>query len=147
MAVKKEVAASNVSDDKGVRGQGGGPTKKTPVKVSQSTIDSMKQMGMSKAISKANSGDASAEFIEGAKRMYGTRVKDNTPIKSSPSVTKSATMDGPKGKVGPVVAERNRMEAAGELKHPLETHGKQNGKRGEDAGTHPLSQPQKRQWT
>lgn len=66
------------------------PSKPTSnIKVAQGTIDSMKTMGMSKAIAKANSGNASAEFVEGAKRMYGNRIKPPT-VASSPTVTKSA---------------------------------------------------------
>lgn len=41
------------------------------VKVNQSTIDEIKKLGMSEAIKKANSGSASREFVEGAKRFYG----------------------------------------------------------------------------
>lgn len=44
-------------------------------KVSQKTIDDMKTMGMDKAIERANSGTAGAEFEEGARRMYGKRIK------------------------------------------------------------------------
>lgn len=42
--------------------------------VSQATIDNMKRMGMSKAIERANSGQASEEEVEGARRFYGNRV-------------------------------------------------------------------------
>lgn len=41
------------------------------IKVNQSTIDEIKKLGMSEAIKKANSGGASREFVEGAKRFYG----------------------------------------------------------------------------
>lgn len=44
------------------------------VKVKQEVIDRIKKMGMSGAVSAANSGKESAEFVEGAKRMYGNRV-------------------------------------------------------------------------
>lgn len=62
------------------------PAAKPAIKVKQSTIDSMKTMGMTKAIQKANSGGASAEFIEGAKRMYGNRIKQGVQPKSSQNV-------------------------------------------------------------
>lgn len=45
------------------------------IKVKQSTIDDMKKMGMSKALERANKGDAGDEFYEAAKRFYGKRVK------------------------------------------------------------------------
>lgn len=47
--------------------------------VKQSTIDEMKRLGMAKALERANSGTASAEYVEGAKRMYGNRVKPAGP--------------------------------------------------------------------
>ena len=45
--------------------------KGTP-KVSQSTIDSIKKMGMTAALKKAGSSK-NAEYIEGVKRMYGAK--------------------------------------------------------------------------
>ena len=56
--------------------------------VKQSTIDDMKRMGMSKAIERANSGEAGQEFEEGARRMYGKRIRPK--VQSSPTVTKTA---------------------------------------------------------
>lgn len=44
------------------------------VKVKQEVIDRIKKMGMDSAVKAANSGSESAEFVEGAKRMYGTKV-------------------------------------------------------------------------
>lgn len=70
-----------------------GPSQKL-IKVSHKTIADMKAMGMSKAIERANSGTAGAEFEEGARRMYGKRIK--TKVASSPTVTKTAEM-APKG--------------------------------------------------
>lgn len=47
------------------------------IKVNQSTIDRIKKMGMGEAMKAANAGTESAEFVEGAKRMYGgNRVKE-----------------------------------------------------------------------
>lgn len=87
-------------------------------KVSQSTIDSMKTMGMTKAIQKANSGTASAEFIEGAKRMYGSRVNpsaaatksnaapltDRSPV-VKPKVTPASSVGAP-----PVTAAPKKVD-------------------------------------
>lgn len=44
------------------------------VKVKQEVIDRIKKMGMNAAVEAANKGSESAEFVEGAKRMYGNRV-------------------------------------------------------------------------
>lgn len=63
------------------------------IKVKQSTVDSMKQLGMAKALEKANSGSADGEFVEAAKRFYGNRVKP--VVKSSPTVTKTAAKPTP----------------------------------------------------
>jgi len=59
----------------------------TPVK--QSTIDNIKKMGMSAALKKAGSSK-NAEFVQGVKRMYGTKrleasmasAKKSAPAKS-----------------------------------------------------------------
>lgn len=60
---------------------------KKPQKVSQKTINDIKQMGMTKAIQKAASGNASAEFAEGAKRMYGQNRIDAAKPKPPPTKT------------------------------------------------------------
>jgi len=50
------------------------------IKVKQEVINRIKNMGMSAAIGAANSGKENAEFVEGAKRMYGTnRVGAQNP--------------------------------------------------------------------
>lgn len=46
--------------------------KAAPMKVSQATIDRIKSDGMTNALKKAVSGKASASYVEGVKRMYGT---------------------------------------------------------------------------
>lgn len=46
--------------------------KAAPLKVSQATIDRIKADGMTNALKKAVSGKASASYVEGVKRMYGT---------------------------------------------------------------------------
>lgn len=45
------------------------------IKVSQAVIDEIKKKGMAGTLAKANSGNATTEFTEGARRMYGNRVK------------------------------------------------------------------------
>ena len=46
--------------------------KAAPMKVSQATIDRIKADGMTAALKKAVMGKASAAYVEGVKRMYGT---------------------------------------------------------------------------
>jgi hypothetical protein len=61
------------------------------IKVSQKTIDNIKKMGMTKTLESLKSigqpgsrnVPASKEFIEGARRMYGTRVDKYLPARSS----------------------------------------------------------------
>lgn len=47
--------------------------KAAPTKVSQAVIDRIKADGMTNALKKAVMGKASAAYIEGVKRMYGTK--------------------------------------------------------------------------
>lgn len=51
----------------------GSKPKAAPLKVSQATIDRIKADGMTAALKKAVMGKASAAYIEGVKRMYGTK--------------------------------------------------------------------------
>lgn len=63
------------------------------IKVPQSEIDRIKRMGMTAALAHAKSGQASKEFVEGAKRFYGgNRVNSNAgePDASSGSSTPAA---------------------------------------------------------
>ena len=46
--------------------------KAAPMKVSQATIDRIKADGMTAALKKAVMGKASASYVEGVKRLYGT---------------------------------------------------------------------------
>jgi hypothetical protein len=46
--------------------------KAPAMKVSQATIDRIKADGMTNALKKAVMGKASASYVEGVKRMYGT---------------------------------------------------------------------------
>jgi hypothetical protein len=47
--------------------------KAPAMKVSQATIDRIKADGMTNALKKAVMGKASASYVEGVKRLYGTR--------------------------------------------------------------------------
>ena len=59
--------------------------KVTPkVKVSQKTIDKIKGMGMSASLKKAGTS-RNAEFVEGVKRMYGTRRLAGSQAKAMPN--------------------------------------------------------------
>lgn len=60
------------------------------IKVSQSVIDEIKKKGMSAALAHANSGSATTEFTEGAKRMYGNRVKGSGSEKNKSAEAKTS---------------------------------------------------------
>jgi len=77
---KAKPKPQSTAGNPGAKAQGGAlnkGTRATPLKVPQSTIDSIKRMGMNKAIEKANTSGAPPAFVAGATRMYGNRV--NTP--------------------------------------------------------------------
>jgi hypothetical protein len=82
--------------------------KPQPQKVSQKTINEMKQMGMTKAIQKAASGNASPEFVEGAKRMYGQN-RINAAKKPSANLNRSLEQTRtPKPASGKTVSVSNK---------------------------------------
>lgn len=58
------------------------------IKVPQSVIDEIRKSGMAASVAKARSGQASKEFLEGAKRMYGgNRVMfDKVPEPMAPGI-------------------------------------------------------------
>jgi len=68
---------------------------KGTAKVSQSTIDSIKKMGMAASLKKAATSN-NAQYVEGVKRMYGA---------SRLAAAKKATAS-PAGRMSPRVAER-----------------------------------------
>lgn len=72
--------------------QGAGGSKKAPVRVSQATIDKIKTMGMTKALSGAKS--ASPEMKEALTRMYGAArvAKAAGPVKSAAATYKKNNM-------------------------------------------------------
>ncbi len=69
-------------------------SKKPKIRVSQSTIDDIKRLGMTKALALAGKNKGAeqsgltAEFAEGVRRMYGDR-RYQAAIKSSPVMRKS----------------------------------------------------------
>lgn len=63
----------------------------TSIKVKQEVIDRIKNMGMASAVGAANSGKESADFVEGAKRMYGNRVGAQNPANLNKAQNVAAT--------------------------------------------------------
>ena len=55
------------------------------IKVPQSVIDQIKELGMAAAIKKAKSGSASKEFVEGVRRFYPAAVKGASGIDAKTS--------------------------------------------------------------
>ena len=84
--------------------------KAAPMKVSQATIDRIKADGMTAALKKAVMGKASASYVEGVKRMYGTarltKAKTQAPgsyqgsqfVPGKKKTTGGSGMRGPKVK-------------------------------------------------
>lgn len=64
-------------------------TRYSSTKVSQSTVDQLRKGNMAANLARANSGKASAEYVEAARRFYGNRVKGTgKPIDGSNSSAK-----------------------------------------------------------
>lgn len=89
----------------------------TSIKVKQEVIDRIKKMGMKAATEAANSGKESAEFVEGAKRMYGGRVgasnaanlkKRQNEASASPLARRAPTLDS--GSTAPAKDEKKPVE-------------------------------------
>lgn len=60
------------------------------IKVRQATIDAMNKKGMEASIAHANSGKASAEEVEAARRFYGKRITGGTtPVTSEAKLPRS----------------------------------------------------------
>lgn len=101
-------------------------------KVSHKTIADIRKMGMSKAIERANSGEAGDEFTEAARRFYGKRIKSakkkgGGPAmshKSTPHVTGEAAAEKPHGYRGDVPKGSPAVmgEAAAETAKPTRTY-------------------------
>lgn len=80
---------------------------KKAIKVSQSTIDRIKKLGMTAALKKAGTSN-NAEYVEGIRRMYGARrlaaaQKTSAPAPSRPS---ARVAERAIKKASPKVAER-----------------------------------------
>ena len=61
------------------------------VKVSQKTINQIKNLGMEKALKSAKSMKSNANYVEGLRRMYGSaRVNKALGASSAPSASNSA---------------------------------------------------------
>lgn len=63
------------------------------VRVSQATVDELKRGTMKANIAKANSGKASAEFVEEARRFYPGKIHPPKSTKTKSSKTKKASKD------------------------------------------------------
>jgi hypothetical protein len=68
--------------------EGGKYVPNPKIKVRKAAIDKMNAEGMDKSVAHANSGNASEEEVEAARRFYGARIT-GTAKKTSPTVTKS----------------------------------------------------------
>ena len=83
------------------RKSAGSTTKKTAapakIKVSQSTINDIKKLGMTQSLklagmnAKAAQGGVAAEWNEGVRRMYGDRRYQNATRNSQPAAPKAPT--------------------------------------------------------
>lgn len=80
--------------------------------VKQATIDEMKKMGMKAAIDRANSTD-DAEFREGAKRMYGNRIK-TVMAKPRPAPQTGQNVWTEQGNPSKGLAKQDRSHVQGE---------------------------------
>lgn len=78
----------------------GSKPKAAPMKVSQATIDRIKSDGMTNALKKVAFGKASAAYIEGVKRMYGTKRVTSAKTKVEGSYSGSMFVPGKKKSAG-----------------------------------------------
>ena len=97
--------------------QGGG-SKKSSVKVSQSTIDSIKKMGMTQALklagqnSSATQAGVTAEWAEGVRRMYGQKRYDAAAKSANSSSSTRKASSGPDAARAPYVNNPAAKKAA-----------------------------------
>lgn len=82
--------------------------KAAPLKVSQATIDRIKADGMTNALKKAVSGKASAAYVEGVKRMYGTSRVTKKATQTPGSYQGSTFVPGKKAAKG--ASNRTQMK-------------------------------------
>ena len=101
------------------------------IKVSQKTIDNIKKMGMTKTLESLKSigqpgsrnVPASKEFIEGARRMYGTRVDKYLPARSS---SPDAARRQAAAKAAKATAAKPQMKKSGPAKPAYKPTAKKN---------------------
>jgi hypothetical protein len=84
-------------------GSGASGKKSTPkIKVSQSTINDIKKLGMTKSLklagmnAKAAQGGVAAEWNEGVRRMYGDRRFQDATRNSNPAAPKATKPTAPR---------------------------------------------------
>jgi hypothetical protein len=110
-ATAKKVTPKNFGQPSGYKSEkakGNQSQARSTIKVSQSTIDDIKRLGMKKALelakmnSKATQAGLVAEYMEGTRRLYGEkRVAKATAPKPKPASTKySPAPYKPKPKTG-----------------------------------------------
>lgn len=87
----------------------GSKPKAAPMKVSQATIDRIKADGMTAALKKAVMGKASAAYVEGVKRMYGTARVTKAKTQAPGSYQGSTFVPGKKKTRGAGKPSKNVM--------------------------------------
>lgn len=104
------------SRPKGAMPKGGGKGSKgeklyTPVK--QSTIDSIKKMGMTAALAKAGktAKGSNAEFIQGVTRMYGAKRVAAARAKAAPAAKSADAARAAYSKARPAAAPAKKAAA------------------------------------
>jgi hypothetical protein len=83
--------------------------KAAPMKVSQATIDRIKADGMTAALKKAVMGKASAAYVEGVKRMYGTSRVTKAKTQAPGSYQGSTFVPGKKKPRGGASSSKSAM--------------------------------------
>lgn len=81
------------------------------IKVRQATIDAMNKRGMEASLAHANSGKASEEEVEAARRFYGKRVTGSaasTPAASAEKALPRAPLPKPASTVSNLAEKRVR---------------------------------------
>ena len=79
------------------------------MKVSQATIDRIKADGMTAALKKAVMGKASAAYVEGVKRMYGTSRVTKAKTQAPGSYQGSTFVPGKKKPRGGASSSKSAM--------------------------------------
>jgi hypothetical protein len=87
----------------------GSKPKAAATKVSQATIDRIKADGMTAALKKAVMGKASAAYVEGVKRMYGTSRVTKAKTQAPGSYQGSTFVPGKKKPRGGASSSKSAM--------------------------------------